>query len=79
MEKWGGGGGSLSLEAVSDPRGSLSEKNPERGFKGIDQKTPLTGNLGQLSHLLSHLLSIYEEFHRKTRYIHFGQFEIFEI
>ena len=22
---------------------------------------------------------IYEEFHRKTRYIHFGQFEIFEI
>ena len=23
--------------------------------------------------------SIFEEFHRKTRYIHFGQFEIFEI
>ena len=22
---------------------------------------------------------LFEEFHRKTRYIHFGQFEIFEI
>ena len=24
-------------------------------------------------------LAAFEEFHRKTRYIHFGQFEIFEI
>ena len=35
----GGGGGSLSLVAVPDPRESPSEKHPKRGFNGGPKHT----------------------------------------